>query len=72
MNNLQKILKKKPCVAMYTPVLLCFVAFVMTLFNAIRSGSMDANAYHQLLSLSDGFETVIMLAVMLVFKQKKK
>lgn len=72
MNNLQKILKKKPYVAIYTPVLLCFVAFIMTLFSALRSGSMDANAYHQLLSFSDGFETVVMLAVMLVFKKKKK
>lgn len=72
MDKLLEFLRNKPHVALSVPTVLCFVTFLTNLFSALTDGVIDSNEYHQLLSTADGFETVVLFAVMLVLKQKKK
>ena len=72
MDKLRKILKEKPHIALTVPALLCFTTFLTNLFAALSDGNIDSNELHQLLSTADGFETVVLFAVMLVLKGKRK
>ena len=71
MNRLRKYLKKKPHVALTVPALLCFITFLTNLVAALKDGNIDSNEFHQLLSTADGFETVVIVIMMFVLKDKK-
>lgn len=72
MDDLRKILKSKPPVAIYVPLLLSFIAFTMQFITTVCSGHMSTDDMNQLMKNADGFETVVMLCIMLVLKNKKK
>lgn len=72
MKRLRDYIKKKPNLVLTAPTLLCFVTFVTNLIHALKDGHIDNNEYHQLLATADGFETVVLVIVMLVLKDKKK
>jgi len=72
MDKLRQFLKEKPHVAIGIPAILCFVTFLTNLFAALSDGVIDSNEFHSLLSTADGFEAVVLFAVMLVLKNKKK
>ena len=70
--KLIEFLRNKPHVAISVPAILCFVTFLTNLYSSLSDGVIDSNELHQLLSTADGFETVVLFAVMLVLKDKKK
>lgn len=72
MNKLIEFLRNKPHVAIGAPAILCFVTFLTNLVSALSDGVIDSNELHTLLSTADGFEAVLLFAVMLVLKDKKK
>lgn len=72
MDKLRKYLKSKPHMALSVPAVLCFVAFITNLIAALRDGNIDANELNQLMSTADGFETVLIVLIMLVLRHKKK
>lgn len=72
MDRVRKYFKNKPHVILSVPALLCFFTFLTNLIAALKDGNIDSVELHQLLSTADGFETVILFAVMLVLKDKKK
>ena len=72
MDKLLEFLRNKPHVAIGVPTILCFVTFLTNLFSALSDGVIDSNELHSLLSTADGFETVVLFAIMLVLKNKKK
>ncbi len=72
MKRLKKMLKAKTPVVLSVPLLLCFVTFITNLIKSLRDGNIDSDEFHQLLSTSDGFEAVILFAIMFVLKDKNK
>lgn len=72
MNKLRKYIKSKPELAISIPTILCFIQFTTDLINAIKSGFIDSNTMTQLLSSANGFETVVLVIVMMVLKDKQK
>lgn len=72
MDKLRKMLKEKPHIAISIPAILCFLTFITNLVASLKDGNIDSSELHQLLSTADGFETVVLFAVMLVLKDKKK
>lgn len=72
MKRLKELLKRKPHVAICVPTLLCFFTFITNLVTALKDGNIDSNELHQLLSTADGFETVVLIIIMFVLKDKKK
>jgi len=72
MDKLRKFLKDKPHLAISVPAVLCFTTFVTNLITALKDGNIDSTELHTLLSTADGFEAVVLFAVMLVLKDKKK
>ncbi|HHF7341068.1 TPA: hypothetical protein ACPSKZ_000665 [Legionella anisa] len=72
MRKIKKYIKAKPHHLLSVPVLLCFVTFITNLIAALKDGVIDSNELHQLLSTADGFETVVLLIVMVVLRDKKK
>jgi hypothetical protein len=72
MRKLRGKVKEKPHLVLSVPALLCFLTFITNLFAALKDGNIDGNELHQLLSTADGFETVVLLIVMVVLRDKKK
>jgi len=72
MDKLRKYLKEKPHLAISVPALLCFMTFITNLIAALKDGNIDSSELHQLLSTADGFETVVLFALMLALKDKRK
>ncbi len=72
MRNIRKKVLEKPHLVLSVPALLCFVTFLTNLFTALKDGIIDNSELHQLLSTADGFETVVLLMVMFVLRNKKK
>ncbi len=72
MKRIIEFFRNKPHVAISVPALLCFITFLTNLVSALTDGVIDSNEFHQLLSTADGFETVVLFALMLVLKDKKK
>ena len=72
MRRTRKYIKSKPHYFISVPALLCFLTFITNLFAALKDGNIDSSELHQLLSTADGFETVILLIVMVVLRDKKK
>jgi hypothetical protein len=72
MDELLKLIKEKPHVAVLVPAILCFVQFITNLFTALSDGHIDNNELHQLLASADGFETVFLLIIVMVLKGKQK
>lgn len=76
MNELKKRARKyiqsKPDRLISVPALLCFLTFITNLVAALQDGNIDGNELHQLLSTADGFETVVLLIIMVVLRGKKK
>jgi len=72
MKKLRRYLKSKPQVAISVPALLCFVQFIVNLFQAFRYGTLDGNTMNQLLSSADGFETVVLVLIMFALNEKDK
>lgn len=64
--------KENPNLAISVPTLLCFVQFSYEVFEIIDTGVFDSNAFNQLVSSANGFETVCLCFIMLVLKSKKK
>lgn len=72
MKSIWKYIKDNPGHVISVPALLCFLTFITNLITALKDGNIDSNELHQLLSTADGFETVVLLIVMVVLRQKKK
>lgn len=72
MDDLIKKLRANAHIAISIPAVLCFITFITNLVKALSDGNIDSNEFHTLLASADGFETVVLFAVMLVLKQKKK
>ena len=72
MDKLRKYLKERPHVAISVPAVLCFLTFVTNLITALKDVNIDSAELHQLLSTADGFEAVVLFAVMLALKDKRK
>lgn len=72
MGKIRDKLKEKPHLVLSVPALLCFVTFVTNLIASLKDGNIDSNELHQLLSTADGFETVVMILIMLALRDKKK
>lgn len=72
MGKLREKLKSKPHLALSVPAILCFVTFITNLIASLKDGNIDSNELHQLLSTADGFETVVMIIIMLALRDKKK
>ena len=72
MNKLRNKIKNKPHLALSVPMLLCFITFITNLVASLRDGVIDSAEFHQLLSTADGFETVVLVIVMIALKDKKK
>lgn len=69
---LQNYLKDKPHVALSAPALLCFTTCIINFISFSKDGVIDSNELHQLLSTADGFETVVLVAIMFALSYKKK
>lgn len=72
MGKIRKYFKAKPHLVLTAPAILCFVTFITNLFAALKDGNIDSGELHQLLSTADGFETVVLILVMVALKDKKK
>ena len=72
MRRLRNKIKDKPHLALSVPTVLCFISFVTNFIAAIKDGNIDNNELHQLLSSANGFETVVLVVIMFVLKDKKK
>ena len=72
MKWLRDYIKNKPNHALSVPAILCFVQFLTNLWEIIKTGVFDSNAMNQLLSSADGFEAVVLFAIMIALKNKKK
>lgn len=72
MRRLKSYIKSKPNIAISVPALLCFLQFIINLFEVFETGIFDSNVMTQLLSSADGFESVVLFAIMLALKEKKK
>lgn len=67
-----KKIKDNPHRALSIPALLCFVTFITNFIASLKDGKIDSNELHQLLSSADGFETVILVIIIMVLREKKK
>jgi len=56
---------------MSIPTFLCFVQFIVSLVNIIKTRQFNYEVVVQLLSSLDGFEAVVLCAIMLALKEKK-
>lgn len=72
MDFIKDILKNKPHVVISVPAILCFITFCTNIYAALTDGKIDANELSTLLGTADGFETVVLCAVMIVLKNKKQ
>lgn len=72
MKKLRRKVRANPQIALSVPTLLCFITFITNLFAALKDGIIDSNELHQLLASADGFETVMLLVLMVVLKRKTK
>lgn len=72
LDKIREHIKAKPTHLISVPALLCFLTFLTNLFAALKDGVIDSNELHQLLSTADGFETVVLVLVMVVLRDKKK
>jgi hypothetical protein len=72
MKLLRDYIKNKPTHALSVPAILCFIQFLTNLWQIIKTGVFDSNAMNQLLSSADGFEAVVLFAIMIALKSKKK
>jgi hypothetical protein len=72
LNKLKEQLKSKPYVFLSVPAVLCFVTFLSNLITSLKDGNIDNAEYHALLSTADGFETVILVLIILFTNDNKK
>jgi hypothetical protein len=72
MNKLRKSIKNKPHLALSVPMGLCFITFITNFIAALKDGNIDSTELHRLLGSADGFETVVLIIIMFVLKDKKK
>lgn len=68
MNNF----KDKLYLAVGAPAVLCFITFITNFVQAIKDGNIDSTEMHGLLASIDGFESVVLFAVMYIMKKKDK
>ena len=71
MDWLKQIIKSHPHFAISIPMLLSCASFFGNLFTALSDGQLDGNELHQLLSSANGFETVLLIVIMVALKGKK-
>lgn len=72
MKWLRKLIKNKPNHALSVPAILCFIQFVTSVVDILRTGVFDTNTMSTLLSSADGFETVLLCVIMLALKDKNR
>ena len=71
-RSIRVYLLNKPHVALSVPAVLCFVTFITNFIASLKDGIIDDVEYHRLLSTADGFETVVLVIIMLALRNKKK
>lgn len=71
MDWLKQIIKKNPHFAISIPTLLSCASFFGNLFTALGDGQIDGNELHQLMSSANGFETVLLIIIMVALREKK-
>lgn len=71
-ERLVKNIKTNPHYALSVPAVLCFFTFITNLAASLQDGNIDSVELHQLLTTADGFETVILVVIMMVLNGKKK
>lgn len=72
MDWLNRIIKRRPHVALSIPALLSGFSFFGNLFTALSDGQIDGNELHQLLSSADGLQTVLLIIIMVALKERRK
>ncbi len=72
MKKLKKYVRKKPHLILTIPTVLCFISFITNFISAIKDGHIDQNELHELLSSADGFETVVLVLIMLFIRKRNK
>lgn len=72
MDKLRRKIKKKPHLVLGVPAVLCFITFITNLIKVLSDGNIDTNELHALLASADGFESVVIILIMFVLKDKKK
>lgn len=72
MRRLKRKIKNNAHLALSVPAVLCALTFITNLVTALKDGKIDSNEMHQLLATADGFETVLLVVVMVVMGRKKK
>jgi len=65
-------MRDKPHVVISIPALMCFITCIINFISFSRDGVIDSNELHQLLSTADGFETVVLVAIMFALSYKQK
>ncbi len=72
MEKIRKKIKENPHFALSVPAVLCFITFITNFIASLKDGNIDSNELHQLLFSADGFETVFLVLIMFVLKDKSK
>ena len=72
MEKFLAMLRRKYHLVLSVPAVLCFITFITNLIQALKDGNIDSNELHGLLASADGFETVFLILVMVLLKDKKK
>lgn len=72
MRKIRDKINENPNLVLSVPAVLCFITFVTNLVAALKDGVIDSSELHQLLSTADGFETVVLVVLMLILKRKKQ
>lgn len=72
MEWLRAHIKAKPNLAMSIPTFLCFVQFIASIVDIIKTKTFSYDLVVQLLSSLDGVETLVLFVVMMALKDEKK
>jgi hypothetical protein len=71
MKKLFDYLKENSAVALSVPTVLCAVQFAADVITVLKTGHFDNALLSQMMSSANGFETVVLFAIMLALKNKK-
>jgi hypothetical protein len=71
MKKLRKKISEKPHYVLSVPISLCCISFVTSFIEAIKDLNIDTKELHELILNSNGLETVILLIIMVILKDKK-
>lgn len=71
-RKIRRKINQRPHLVLSVPAVLCFITFITNFIAAMKDGTIDSIELHQLLSSADGFETVVLVVLMLVLRKRKR